>query len=68
MLLFGWLVCAKRPLRWHEMQAILCFDQLEFKFDLEDNMLRHDMENYLGSIVHVLEGGYIRLVHSTARM
>ncbi|KAM0266942.1 hypothetical protein ACHAPA_006328 [Fusarium lateritium] len=67
MLLFGWLVCAKRPLRWHEMQAILCFDQLNFKFDLEDNMLRQDMENYLGSIVHVLEGGYIRLVHSTAR-
>ncbi|CAJ0538940.1 Ff.00g068020.m01.CDS01 [Fusarium sp. VM40] len=68
MLLFGWLVCAKRPLRWHEMQAILSFDQVEFKFDLEDKMLRQDMENYLGSIVHVLDGGYIRLVHSTARM
>ncbi|KIL85069.1 hypothetical protein FAVG1_11497 [Fusarium avenaceum] len=67
MLLFGWLVCARRPLRWHEMQAILCFDQIKFEFNLENNMMRQDMEKHLGSIVHVLDGGYIRLVHSTAR-
>ncbi|KAF5663728.1 early growth response 1-B [Fusarium heterosporum] len=66
-LLFGWLVCAKRQLTWHEMQAILCFDQVEFNLDLEGNMMRHDIEHYLGSIVHVLDGEYIRLVHSTAR-
>ncbi|KAF4990997.1 hypothetical protein FGRMN_8118 [Fusarium graminum] len=66
-LLFGWLVCAKRRLTWHEMQAILCFDQVEFNIDLEGNMMRHDIEHYLGSIVHVLDGEYIRLVHSTAR-
>ncbi|KAG5658069.1 hypothetical protein KAF25_007020 [Fusarium avenaceum] len=67
MRLFGWLVCGKRPLWWHEMQAILCFDQNELRFDIEDDMLIHDIEDYLGSIVHVLDGGYIRLVHSTAR-
>lgn len=49
------------------MQAILCFDQNELRFDIEDDMLIHDIEDYLGSIVHVLDGGYIRLVHSTAR-
>ncbi|KAM0352349.1 hypothetical protein ACHAPU_002014 [Fusarium lateritium] len=65
-LLFGWLVCAKRQLTWHEMQAILCFDQVEFKIDLENNMMRHEIEHYLGSIIHLLDGGYIRLVHSTA--
>ncbi|KAF4452456.1 Early growth response protein 1-B [Fusarium austroafricanum] len=66
-LLFGWLVCAKRPLRWHEMQAILCFDQSNLKVDFENKMLRQDMERYLGSIVHVLDDGNIRLIHSTAR-
>jgi hypothetical protein len=66
-LLFGWLICAKRPLRWHEIQAILCFDPNKLQIDFENNMLRQDMEKYIGSIVHVLDGGYIRLIHSTAR-
>ncbi|KAF4343739.1 early growth response 1-B [Fusarium beomiforme] len=66
-LLFGWLVCAKRPLRWHELQAILCFDRFELQVDFENKMLRQDIEKYLGSIVHVLDGGHIRLIHSTAR-
>ncbi|RYC95704.1 hypothetical protein BFJ63_vAg1517 [Fusarium oxysporum f. sp. narcissi] len=66
-LLFGWLICAKRPLKWHEMQAILCFDADKLRIDFENDMLRQDMERYLGSIVHVLDGGHIRLIHSTAR-
>ncbi|KAF5575695.1 early growth response 1-B [Fusarium subglutinans] len=66
-LLFGWLICAKRPLRWHEMQAITCFNPEQLKIDFENNMLRHDMEKYLGSIVRVLDGGHIHLIHSTAR-
>ncbi|KAF5687056.1 early growth response 1-B [Fusarium circinatum] len=66
-LLFGWLVCAKRPLRWHEIQAITCFKPEQLNIDFENNMLRHDMEKYLGSIVRVLDGGQIHLIHSTAR-
>ncbi|KAF5633624.1 early growth response 1-B [Fusarium sp. NRRL 52700] len=65
-LLFGWLICAKRPLRWNEIQAILCFNPHTLHIDFENDMLRQDMETYLGSIVHVLQGGYIRLIHSTA--
>ncbi|KAF5570892.1 early growth response 1-B [Fusarium phyllophilum] len=65
-LLFGWLICAKRPLRWNEIQAILCFNPHTLHIDFETDMLRQDMETYLGSIVHVLDGGYIRLIHSTA--
>ncbi|KAF6516361.1 hypothetical protein HZS61_003564 [Fusarium oxysporum f. sp. conglutinans] len=48
------------------MQAILCFDPHKLHIDFENDMLRQDMEKYLGSIVHVLDGGYIRLIHSTA--
>ncbi|RGP70131.1 early growth response 1-b [Fusarium sporotrichioides] len=65
--LLGWLVCAKRPLRWHEMQAILCFDERELKVDFENKMMRKDVEKYLGSIIHVLDGDNIRLIHSSAR-
>ncbi|KAJ4022643.1 hypothetical protein NW766_001687 [Fusarium irregulare] len=65
--LFGWLVCAKRPLRWHEMQGILSFDQDLLKVQFEDNMLRQDIERYLGSIVHILDGEHIRFIHSSAR-
>ncbi|SPO04663.1 uncharacterized protein DNG_07348 [Cephalotrichum gorgonifer] len=66
-LLLGWLVCAKRPLKWHEMQAILSFDPEKGEVDLDNRMLRHNVRKYLGSLVHVLDGGHIRLIHSTAR-
>ncbi|KAM0421485.1 hypothetical protein ACHAPT_010658 [Fusarium lateritium] len=66
-LLLGWLVCAKRPLKWHEMQAILSFDPEEAKVDFDNLMLRHNVRKYLGSLVHVLDGDHIRLIHTTAR-
>ncbi|KAH8889023.1 hypothetical protein GQ53DRAFT_723812 [Thozetella sp. PMI_491] len=66
-LLLGWLVCAKRPLRWHEMQSILSYDPDNQLVDFDNKMLRHTVRKYLGSLVHVLPGGHIRLIHSTAR-
>lgn len=65
--LLGWLVCAKRPLKWHEMQSILSYDPKHQKVDFDNKMLRQDSHNYLGSLVHILDGGHIRIVHSTAR-
>ncbi|KAK4085083.1 uncharacterized protein Triagg1_73 [Trichoderma aggressivum f. europaeum] len=65
--LIGWLVCAKRPLKWHEMQSILSYDPDQQKVDFDNKMLRQASHKYLGSLVHVLEGGHIRIVHSTAR-
>ncbi|KAL6886288.1 hypothetical protein HDV57DRAFT_383350 [Trichoderma longibrachiatum] len=65
--LLGWLVCAKRPLKWHEMQSILSYDPDQQKVDFDNKMLRQDASKYLGSLVHVLEGGHMRIVHSTAR-
>lgn len=66
-LLLGWLVCAKRPLKWHEMQAILSFDAQEAKVDFDNRMLTDDVRKYLGSLVHVLDGDHIRLIHTSAR-
>ncbi|KAJ4313266.1 hypothetical protein N0V84_009494 [Fusarium piperis] len=63
----GWLVCAKRPLKWHEMQAILSFEAQEATVDFDNLMLRDNVRRYLGSLVHVLDGDHIRLIHTTAR-
>lgn len=66
-LLLGWLVCAKRPLKWYEMQSILSYDPAQQKVDFDNKMLRQNAKKYLGSLVHVLDGGHIRIIHSTAR-
>ncbi|RSL99877.1 hypothetical protein CDV31_012011 [Fusarium ambrosium] len=66
-LLLGWLVCAKRPLKWHEMQAILSFDTQKAEVDFDNLMLKDNVRKYLGSLVHVLDGDHIRLIHTTAR-
>jgi hypothetical protein len=65
--LLGWLVGAVRPLTWHEMQAILSFEPEERKMDLDLNMLRNNVTEMLGGLVHVREKYFIRLVHETAR-
>ncbi|GAB1314542.1 Zinc finger protein (Fragment) [Madurella fahalii] len=66
-LLLGWLVCAKRPLKWHEMQSILSYDPVNQRVDFDNKMLRQNAKKYLGSLVHVLDGDHIRIIHSTAR-
>ncbi|RYO92418.1 hypothetical protein DL766_000388 [Monosporascus sp. MC13-8B] len=66
-LLLGWLVCAKRPLKWHEMQSILSYDPVSQRIDFDNKMLRQNVRKYLGSLVHVLDGDHIRIIHSTAR-
>ncbi|KAI9376649.1 hypothetical protein BJX61DRAFT_530663 [Aspergillus egyptiacus] len=69
-LLLGWLVCSKRPLKWTEIQLALSIDM-----DKTDNSnrinkdlkLRDDVEELCGSLVQVLKGNRIELIHSTAR-
>lgn len=67
-LLLGWLACAKRPLQWHEMQAILSYNPISQTVDFDSRMLRQHIRTYLGSLVHILDGGHIRIIHSTARL
>lgn len=66
--LLGWLVCANRPLKWHEMQSILSYDHTTQNVDFGNKMLRDKVHKYLGSLIHVLDGEHICLIHSTARL
>ncbi|KAL0931445.1 zinc finger protein [Colletotrichum truncatum] len=66
-LLLGWLICAHRPLKWHEIQAILSFDPEAEVIDFDLKMIRADITDILGSLVQILPGDNIRLIHSTAK-
>ncbi|KAL4885914.1 hypothetical protein BJY04DRAFT_230145 [Aspergillus karnatakaensis] len=69
-LLLGWLVCSKRPLKWTEIQLALSIDMNVWdgphQIDKELK-LQEDIQELCGSLVQVLRGNRVELVHSTAR-
>ncbi|GAB1203715.1 hypothetical protein APSETT445_002352 [Aspergillus pseudonomiae] len=70
-LLLGWLVCSKRPLKWTEIQVALSTDIKTWGRSSEvnpDRRLEDDVQELCGSLVQVLKGNRIELVHSTARL
>jgi hypothetical protein len=66
--LLGWMVCAKRPLKWREIQAAISIDPNEQTVDFDSRSLRHSVEEYCGSLIQVLSGDRVELVHITAKM
>ena len=66
--LLGWMVCAKRPLKWREIQAAVSMDVDEQTIDFEGMGLRGRVEDYCGSLIQVHSGDRVELVHTTAKM
>ena len=66
--LLGWIVCAKRPLKWREIQAAVSIDTCRQMFDFHGRKLRSSVEEYCGSLIQVLSDDRIELVHATAKM
>lgn len=66
--LLGWMVCAKRPLRWHEIQAARSINTKAQTFDFQGRKLRNDIQVYCGSLIQILPGGRVELIHTTAKM
>lgn len=65
--LLSWMLCAKRTLRWHEVQGAMCLDLDESSFDSERRLAK-DLKHFCGSLVDVRHGGTIAFVHLTARL
>ena len=69
--LLGWLVKSKRPLKWSEIQVA---SSVNIEHEREPGELNSDMrlcdrtEELCGSLVQVLPGDRIELVHSTAKL
>lgn len=64
--LLSWLLCAKRPLKWHEVQGAMSLDLDDDSFDADRRLVR-DIKHFCGSLVEVRQGGAIGFVHLTAR-
>lgn len=67
LMLFGWLVCAKRPLKWHEIQGAKAIDLESQTVDLEKKRFLVDAKWLCGSLVEDHRDGTLRFVHITAR-
>jgi hypothetical protein len=66
--LLGWVVTAKRPLTWPEIQGTVSIDIEDQIVDFEERSLVVDVGALCGSLVERLPGDRIELVHTSARM
>ncbi|OJJ43210.1 hypothetical protein ASPZODRAFT_103600 [Penicilliopsis zonata CBS 506.65] len=66
--LLGWMVCACRPMKWTEIQAVLSIYMDNEQIDFDSLKLRVHIRDICGSLVQVLPGERVELVHSTAKM
>ena len=66
--ILGWMVCARRPLKWREIQAAVSMNPINQSIEFEDRKFRSDVRDYCGSLIQVLPGDRVELVHTTARM
>ncbi|KAH6702884.1 hypothetical protein BKA61DRAFT_619706 [Leptodontidium sp. MPI-SDFR-AT-0119] len=65
--LLGWISCSKRALKWHEIQGAICTNAADQTVDFENRRLCSNIRDICGSLVEVLPGDRVRLVHGTAK-
>ena len=66
-MLLGLLVCAKRSLRWTEIQGAVSIDLDTKTVDIEGRSFRVDSKELCGSLVEIRPGEIVELVHMTAK-
>ncbi|KAI0414744.1 WD40 repeat-like protein [Xylaria grammica] len=74
MKILSWIACARRLLKWREIQSLFCIDPVEGDVDYEERRLRVSCKEICGSLVdihHATEGktgpeDIIKIVHGTA--
>lgn len=62
----GWLVCAKRTLKWREIQGAVSVDMVRGTMN-RDLQLQDDCKDLLASLVERSADDSVNLVHSTAK-
>lgn len=66
--LLAWLVCAKRPLEWREIQAAVAIDIEGEAVDFYGRQWMVDAKDLCGSLVESRTDGSLELVHTTAEL
>lgn len=67
-MLLSWLVCAKRSLKWHEIQGAKSIDVDTQAVDYRKLHFRVDSKDLCGSLVEIRSDGTVELVHLTAKL
>jgi hypothetical protein len=67
IMLLSWLVCAKRPLRFHEIQTMKSINLSQRTIEFERRRFRVHPKDLCESLVDVRPDGSIELVHLTAK-
>ncbi len=65
--LLGWITCSKRSFKWHEIQAAVSINIQDQSVDVENRGLRTHVKDICGSLIDVLPGDRVQLVHGTAK-
>ncbi|KAK8130901.1 hypothetical protein PG984_007339 [Apiospora sp. TS-2023a] len=65
--LLGWICCAKRPLKWYEIQVVASIDLHSDQVISEERRLVDDAKDLCASFVEVHADQTIELVHGTVR-
>ncbi|KAK8084664.1 hypothetical protein PG997_005935 [Apiospora hydei] len=65
--LLGWICCAKRPLKWYEIQVAASIDLHSETVIAEGRRLADDAKDLCASFVEVHDDQTIEFVHSTVR-
>lgn len=66
--LLGCLVCAKRSLKWHEIQILKSINLDKRSAEVEWDRFRVTAKDLCGSLVEIQPDGTLELVHVTAKM
>ncbi|KAI1130797.1 hypothetical protein F5Y10DRAFT_275838 [Nemania abortiva] len=64
--ILGWITCARRPLKWAEVQGVVCLD-LENQVIDHARMLSDSPKGLFASLIEIKEDGTVELIHETAR-
>lgn len=65
--LLGWMTCARRPMRWHEIQAAASIDAQVQSLRFDAKKFRDHAQDLCGALIFELPGKRLTLVHGTAR-
>ncbi|KAF5577104.1 zinc finger domain-containing protein [Fusarium pseudoanthophilum] len=66
--LLGWLVCAKRPLKWHEIQSLKSINLDQQLVDFARHKFSVSGKDLCGSLVEQREDGTLELIHVSAKL
>ena len=65
--LFAWVLIARRPMKWSEIQTAISMDIENGTIDLTEKMLRVGIRDLCGSLVQEKWSGRVEFVHYTVK-